>query len=167
MNATAFNDRFNNAEPINIWPAPDMSILSSGRRAPPTMPKEVFGPIWPMLEDMAQGAGAPVDYLGISFLAVAASLIGGRRRIKPYEGADWSEPCILWAGLVGDPSSAKSPALDRTTNVLREMERSHADNHAELIKGWKADCERSKAEWATYQANDPQRTLAVLSRLNL
>ena len=140
---------FADADPI--WPAPELSVLSSGRRDPPTMPEDIFGPTWGLLHDMAQGAGAPVEYLGVSFLAVAASLIGGRRRVKPYAEADWTEPCILWAGLVGDPSSNKSPALDRTTNVLRDMERDHAADHSESIKVWKADSERAKAEWAAYQ----------------
>jgi len=153
MTATAFNDRYEQAETVNIWPAPDMSVLSSGRRDPPAMPKEMFGLVWPLLGDMAQGAGAPVDYLAVSFLAVAASLVGGKRRVRPYADADWSEPCILWAGLVGDPSSNKSPALDRTTNVLRGMEKEHAVEHGDNIKGWRGDCERAKVEWATYQAH--------------
>jgi putative DNA primase/helicase len=79
---------------------------------------------------LTEGAGAPIDYVAISFLSVAASLIG-RRKVKPYAIADWSEPCILWAGLVGDPSSNKSPALDRTTNALRDMEKEHALEHGD------------------------------------
>lgn len=126
MNATAFKARVDQAETVNIWPAPDMSILSAGRRSPPALPSDMFGPVWPLLNEMAEGAGAPVDYLAVSFLSVAASLIGGKRKVKPYAIADWSEPCIVWAGLVGDPSSNKSPALDRTTNALREMEKEHA-----------------------------------------
>lgn len=151
MNATAFKQRVDGTEPINIWPLPDMTVLSAGRREPPAMPQEMFGPAWPLLTDMAQGAGAPVDYVAVSFLAVAASLIGGKRKVRPYVEADWSEPCILWVGLVGDPSSAKSPALDRTTLVLRDMERDHAVSHGEKINGWRGDCERAKIEFATFQ----------------
>jgi putative DNA primase/helicase len=128
-----------------------MSVLSAGRRKPPVMPSEIFGPAWGMLNDMAQGAGAPVDYLGISYLAVTASLIGAKRRVQPYRESDWCEPCILWAGMVGDPSSNKSPALDRTTNALRDMEKEHALDHAERIRDWKADSERAKVEWGTFQ----------------
>lgn len=153
MTRPAFKERFDEAEHVNIWPAPDMSVLSAGRRAPPAMPSEMFGPIWPLLTDMAQGAGAPVDYVAVSFLAVVASLVGGRRRVKPYGEADWTEPCILWTGLVGDPSSNKSPALDRTTNVLRAMEKDHAEECSGKVNCWKGDCERAKVEWATYQGH--------------
>lgn len=152
MNATAFKMNFDAAEQVNVWPAPDMSVLSAGRREPPTITKEMFGPIWPLLSDMAQGAGAPVDYVAVSFLAVAASLIGGKRKVKPYAEADWTEPCILWTGLVGDPSSAKSPALDRTTTVLRDMEQAYAEQHKETVNIWRSDVERAKVEFANYQA---------------
>lgn len=151
MNATAFKTNFAQAETINIWSPPDMSVLSAGRRTPPVMPPEMFGPVWPLLQDMAQGAGSPVDYLGVSYLAVVASLIGGKRKVRPYADADWSEPCILWAGLVGDPSSNKSPALDRTTNPLRDMEKDHAADHGGRLNNWRADCERSKVEWGVFQ----------------
>jgi hypothetical protein len=145
-------DAFRDAEHFTGgWPAPDLTVLSAGRREPPVMPSEIFGPAWPLLTDLAQGAGAPVDYVGVSFLAVAASLIGGKRKVRPYADADWTEPCILWAGLVGDPSSAKSPALDRTTNALRDMERDHATDHGEQLNGWRGDCERAKVEFATFQ----------------
>lgn len=133
------------------WTSPDISVLSAGRREPPKMPPEMFGPAWPLLSDMAQGAGAPIDYVAVSFLAVVASLIGGKRKVRPYDSADWSEPCTLWAGLVGDPSSGKSPALDRTTNALREMERVHATDHGDMLNCWRGDCERAKVEWASYQ----------------
>jgi putative DNA primase/helicase len=152
MNATAFKMNFDEAEQVNVWPAPDMTVLAAGRREPPVITKEMFGPIWPMLSEMAQGAGAPVDYVAVSFLAVTASLIGGKRKVKPYAEADWTEPCILWAGLVGDPSFAKSPALDRTTLVLRDMEQSYAEQHKETVNFWRSDAERAKVEFANYQA---------------
>lgn len=151
MSATAFKDSYAQAEPINIWPAPDMSVLAAGRRSPPTLPVEMFGPAWGLLSDMAQGAGSPVDYVAIGYLSVVASLVGGKRKVRPYAAADWVEPCILWAGLVGDPSSNKSPALDRATNALREMEKAHAVTHSSLINNWRGDCERAKIEWGAFQ----------------
>ena len=134
------------------WGAPDMTVLSAGRRAPPTMPREMFGEIWPMLEGFADGAGAPADYVAVGFLPAAASLIGGKRRVRPYAEADWTEPCILWSGLVGDPSSNKSPALDRVTNPLRDLERDHADAHRDGLLVWQTECERAKLEKSAWQA---------------
>lgn len=136
-----------------LWPAPDMSVLNAGRRDPPVMPREIFGDAWGLLGDMAEGAGAPVEYVALGFLAACASLIGGKRRVQPYTGAHWQEPCILWTGLVGDPSSNKSPALDRVTDALREMEKGHAEKHKERLLVWNADMERAKLDRASWLAD--------------
>lgn len=141
------------AEPVTIWPSPDMSILNGGRRAPPAMPSDLFGPAWQMLCDFAQGAGSPVDYVAFGYLATVASLIGGKRKVMPYADADWTEPCILWCALVGDPSSNKSPALDRTTGILREIEKDFADQHTDLLQQWQADVERAKVERAEWSVS--------------
>jgi hypothetical protein len=135
----------------NIAALPDMSVLSAGRRAAPVMPRELFGDAWPLLNDLADGAGAPVDYVGVSFLAVCASLIGGKRRVKPYDTSDWCEPAILWCALVGDPSAAKSPAIDAVTKPLRDIERDCADDHAANLMAWEAQTERANAERAQWK----------------
>lgn len=138
---------------VSVIPAsPDMSVLSAGRRTPPSIPTDMFGPIWPLLDELAEGAGAPVDYVALSYIAVVASLIGGKRKVQPYRESDWHEPTILWVGLVGDPSSNKSPALDRAVDTLRDMQSAYATAHNGILKGWEADCERAKFERAKWQA---------------
>lgn len=112
----------------------------------------MFGPIWPLLSDFAEGAGSPVDYVALGFLTAAASLIGGKRKVRPYAEVDWQEPCILWGGLVGDPSANKSPALNRVTNSLRDLEREHASAHKTRLLTWETDRERAKVEKAAWQA---------------
>src|SRR4051812_293099 len=77
----------------HVWPLPDMSVLAAGRSTPPEMPREMFGEVWPLIEDLAEGAGAPVDYVAVSLLGVASSLIGGRRWVRPYSSSNWTEPC--------------------------------------------------------------------------
>lgn len=133
-----------------IWTLPDMSVLNAGRRAPVPMPGDLFGPAWGLLGDIAEGTCTPVDYPAIGFLSACASLIGGKRKVRPYTTATWSEPCILWVGAVGDPSTRKSPALDAVTGPLREIERDHADRHKDAIREWQETNERAKAsrkEW--------------------
>lgn len=145
--ASAFATRLAAAEPVNIWPAPDMSILAAGRSKPPVMPTELFGETWPLISDLAEGAGAPVDYVAISVIAVAASLIGGKRRVAPFATAgQWKEPCILWCAVVGDPSSNKSRAIDAATEPLRRMEADHALHHAATLMAFEAQAERAKQE---------------------
>jgi hypothetical protein len=150
MTAATMRQAFDSAEVIKIWSAPDMSILSGGRRSPVIMPPDLFGPAWPLLQAIAAGTATPVDYPAIGYIAACASLIGGKRRVRPYQSSNWSEPCIIWAGVVGDPSSRKSPALDSVTERLRNIERDHAEQHKDALRTWKEDSERAKAsrtEW--------------------
>lgn len=146
MNSTAFKTNFAQAETINIWSAPDLSVIDAGRRAPPALPSAIFGSAWDEFVKLAQDKGAPVDYVALGFFTVAASIIGGKRRVQPYGTGTWREPPILWLGLVGDPSFNKSPALDPLVNVLRKIEREHADAHREKLAEHTADVERVKVE---------------------
>lgn len=150
MNATTAQSRIDGAEVFSIWGQPDRSVIDAGRRCPPPIPPESFGELWPILSDLADAAGAPVDYIAVGALVAAASLIGGKRRVRPWSNSDWEEPAILWAALVGDPSANKSPALDRATKPMRAIERDDAENHREALLRWEAEVERAKAEKAAW-----------------
>lgn len=145
--SAAFNERYSNAENVeDFWPAPDMAVLGGGRAAPATMPTELFRDAWGLVRDLADGAGAPVDYVGVSLIAIAASLIGGKRRVQPYPESAWAEPCIIWAAAVGDPSTNKSPAIDGAREPLRAMEAGHATAHEDVLRDWETRAARAGAE---------------------
>ena len=150
MTAATAQDQFDDGKVFNMWPAPDMSVLNSGRRPPVPMPGELFSDAWPLLKLIAEGTAAPVDYPAMGYLSACASLIGGKRRIKPYATSAWSEPCILWCGVVGDPSSRKSPPLDQVTERLRHLERDGAEQHKRDLREWRTNSERAKAERDTW-----------------
>lgn len=150
MSDAANTSRIDSAEVHSIWGYPDMTVIDGGRRKAPAMPAAPFGPLWGLLGDLADSAGAPVDYVALSVVTTSASLIGGKRRVRPWPTSDWSEPCILWAALVGDPSMNKSPAIDRATDALRSIEGDHADAHAYALADYEAVVERAKAERAAW-----------------
>jgi putative DNA primase/helicase len=117
------------------------------------MPSEMFGPVWGLLQEVAEGTSSPVDYAAMGFLASAASLVGARRWIRPFETSEWREPCIVWAAIVGDPSSNKTPPLLAITNPLKEMERDKADEYEQTLLDHRTICERAKAEEAAWKQN--------------
>jgi putative DNA primase/helicase len=151
MTAATMKERLAAAETVSIWPLPDMTVLNAGRRDPVPMPADLFGPAWPLLSAIAEGTASPVDYAAIGFVAAAASLIGGKRRVRPYESSAWSEPCILWCGAVGDPSTRKSPSLDAVTEPLRLIERDHAELHREKLREWQNHSAVAKAAREDWQ----------------
>lgn len=144
MNALAA--RLADAQTINPWQRPDMAVLSAGRGTPAPMPTDMFGEAWPLIQALGEGAGAPVDYVASSVLSVAASLIGGKRRVRPFSTSDWEEPCILWIANVGDPSSNKSPGQDAATKPLRSIEGDYAGTHRRVLQDYETKLQRAKAE---------------------
>lgn len=159
--ADPFADRYHNRATDAEWPEPDMSMVSEKRFPAPTMPAAMFGDLWSLVSDLAEGAGAPVDYVAIGVIATAASLIGAKRRVQPFESApQWQEPCVLWVAPVGDPSSNKSPAIDAATGPLRGIEKDRAEEHKQQMIYWQTKAERAKAERAQWQAQVKSATAA-------
>ena len=151
MNAATMRENYEAANTVNIWSIPDLTVLNAGRRKPVPMPTSLFGAVMPLLGHIAEGTSTPVDYPAIGFLSACASLIGGKRRVRPYTTSSWSEPCILWTGVVGDPSSRKSPALEAVMGPLRDIERDHAEQHQEALRSWQERAEGAKAAKKNWQ----------------
>ena len=99
---------------------PDISILHRNQIAAPPFPLEVFGPAADWVRDTAETKSAPVEYVAVSMLAVAASMIGAKRHASPWLG--WYEPAIFWGGLIGPPSFGKSPSNEPHRNAVRRVE---------------------------------------------
>ncbi|MBN8914349.1 MAG: DUF3987 domain-containing protein [Rhizobiales bacterium] len=105
------------------WEVPDLSLLREGRRTPPTFHPEWLGPhLARWAEAQARATCAPIDYVSVSLLALVGGLLGNRRR--PLAGAGWEEPPTLFAALVGDPSSGKSPASSAVMSLVNGEEAS-------------------------------------------
>lgn len=105
------------------WLKPDRSLLLSGQSPAPTLPIGAFGPFGPWIENAARAASAPVDYVAFGFATCAAALVGNARAVQPDPShTAWDEPLALWTGLVGPPSSGKSPALKPFERLMDAIE---------------------------------------------
>lgn len=135
MTAAVVKAAFEGASPCDLWSEPDMGAARQNRRAPPSLPLETFGPVlaeW--IGAAAEGSGCPVDYVAGPLLATAAALIGNARTVSPWEG--WKEPCILWMGVSGDPSSNKSPGADPVMEAARKLESELASDFDAIHREW-------------------------------
>jgi hypothetical protein len=75
----------------------------------PFFPRDLLPLPWrSWVSGTARSAGAPVDYVAQSLLAVVAGLCGAGALVRITPGC--SEPLVLWQPLVGRSSSGKSPA---------------------------------------------------------
>jgi hypothetical protein len=66
--------------------------------------------------------GCPFDFLVLSSIVTAGSLIGSRLRVKALRNSDWCVVPNLYGGLVGLPSTKKTPALDETRKPILELQ---------------------------------------------
>lgn len=127
----------------NSWPSLDMTPVSGGLRDAPRFPTHLLGPsLANACVSCAEAKGAPVDYVAGGVLPIAAGLIGNARWVEAWEG--WREPCAVWVGLVGGPSSSKSPALDPALSVAREIETEKAQSFPEALRRWETEIETAK-----------------------
>ncbi len=100
------------------WPIPDLALATASGPPVPAFP---VADVFPMgvafwIQDAANAAGAPVDYVAGALLAAAGACIGNARWGQPKEG--WAEPPVVNVALIGRPSAGKSPALDQVTKPL-------------------------------------------------
>lgn len=136
-----------------IWPDPDLSIVSPDRDAPPPFPGEaVFGPRWnEWLLDTAKATGAPPDYVAAALLAVAASLIGNARWSKPWDG--WEEPAVLWLMLIGQPSANKTPSLKAASKPLNALALRLREEALEAVQTWEEEAVYAAARESEWEAD--------------
>lgn len=114
------------------------------------------------LRPAAKVIGCPFDFLVLSAIVEAGSLIGSRVRVKPLQNSDWFVVPNLYAGLVGLPSTKKTPALDETRKPILELQ-----NKA-VIKydGEKADYE-IEAKFYEKQSNAATKDCKTLDQYKL
>ncbi len=74
------------------------------------------------LRPASQVIGCTFDFLVLSAIVTAGSLIGSRVRVKALQNSDWFVVPNLYGGLVGLPSTKKTPALDETRKPILELQ---------------------------------------------
>ncbi len=101
------------------------------------------------VDEGAKALGCDAAYIAMPLLAELASAIGNSRRIRLK--ASWAEPPVLWAVVVGDSGTLKSPAFDlalrpirlRQKRAMKEYKQAQAEywdakeQHDEAIKAWR------------------------------
>ena len=150
--AERMRNAFEEAEAVE-WPEPDMAVLRMHRRRPPTLPLAAFGDQWRRwIEDAADAAACPPDYVAVPLLAAGSTLIGHARWAQAAPG--WAEPPHLWMGAVGDSGSSKSPGADcLLRDVLPEIERRMSADFPDQLQTWRLGAELAKAAKEQWQSD--------------
>lgn len=126
------------------WPDADTRLLRADRPEPPILPLgDVFSPGWAhWMRGAAASKGAPPDYIMAALLSVCGALIGNTRWPSPWQG--WSEPPVIWATIIGNPSAGKSPAIDAVLVPLKRAERAMREATQAAVDEWRDKAEVAK-----------------------
>jgi len=127
------------------WSDPDLSLLDGRHCDLPIFPTTVLPRFWrDWCDDAARGTGVPVDYVALALLTTGAGLMGSARRVSPVPM--WAEPCVLWAALLGGPSSGKSSGMEAALRLVHALDGELADTNAALHRRHVTAKETARAE---------------------
>ncbi len=82
----------------------------------------------------ATSIGCDESFVALPMLSGLASAIGNTRKIKIKRA--WTEPAIIWAAIIAEPSKYKSPALELALLAIQERGRFFREDHAKAINTW-------------------------------
>jgi putative DNA primase/helicase len=106
------------------WPEPKRlkSIKKDLSPVFPLPPAIIPEPYRAWLTDIAERMQCPLDYVAVAALVTTASLIGAGCKVRPKRHDTWAVVPNLWGGIVGRPSTMKSPSLKEIIKPLRSLE---------------------------------------------
>ena len=130
---------------LEPWPEP---VDLFGGFATPAFPTDVMPePIRAFAEDQAELIGVDPAILCMTAIAAVAGCLDDRIEIQPKRyDPTWRESARLWVGVIGDPSTKKSPGLKKAMGPVKKVAGEWRKEANEAIKTWKNACEQAKAE---------------------
>ncbi len=96
----------------------------------------------------AKAIGCNETYIALPLLSALASAIGNSRRIQLKHG--WTEPAIIWTGIVGESGTMKSPALELALSPVRKRQQRSWQEYFEAMTVYQEELEQHEqlvAEW--------------------
>ena len=84
--------------------------------------------------DAAERMQVPLDFTAVPAMVALAGAIGRRVGIAMKQHDHWCEVPMLWACVIGRPSSGKSPALTPARRMLERLESEESDAHQVALR---------------------------------
>jgi hypothetical protein len=169
MSAATFKDRLDTAEVVDIWPDP--TPLPTGLPAVQPFNFALLPePLQPWVQDISERMQAPADFIAVTALVAAGSIIGRKVGIRPQQHTDWHEVPNLWGCIIGRPGVMKSPSMKAAMAPLYKLENEAREDHKsrlELFKSFEVEREmRADARKTAMKARlktDPNADLTGLA----
>jgi len=95
----------------------------------------------------------PPDYVAAALMVALGSVLGARCAMKPKRCDDWIVTPNLFGGAVGDPSTKKTPGIEKGLRFLDRLEADEADRQAQRMIEHEAEVAAFKAREAAIAAS--------------
>jgi hypothetical protein len=89
--------------------------------------------------DIANRMPCAVEYVAIAGLVSAGTVIGARCAIKPKKRDDWAVVANVWGGIVGPPSTKKTPSVSAAMKPLDRLIARAREQHERNLNEFEAD----------------------------
>jgi hypothetical protein len=115
----------------------------------------------PAREFVAAGAkaiGCDPSYLALPLLVALAAAVGNTRRLMLKRG--WFAPAIIWAVVIGESGTAKTPAFRLVMRPVRRRQERALERYVEEMKRYQVELARWEKDFAAWKrsrnaAGDP------------
>lgn len=84
---------------------------------PDMLPKSLYNYIF----DNASRLNAPLEFIAMPLVVGLGSVIGTKVSILPKKHDDWENIANFWGGIIGNPSSKKTPSLNVGLKPLENL----------------------------------------------
>lgn len=117
-----------------------------------TFPVEVLPqPVRRFVTVTAKAIGCDPAYVALPVMTALAAAIGNTRRIKLKQG--WTEPAVIWTGIVGESGTMKSPAVEIAIKSMMRKQAEAIRQHQEDMNQYLAEEEHHKVALANWRKN--------------
>ncbi|AAV81525.1 YfjI family protein [Idiomarina loihiensis] len=86
--------------------------------SPDMLPEAIYGHV---CHEAKRINNAPPEYVAVSVITAAASVIGASASIKPKRFDEWEVRQAIWGLFVGAPSSYKTPCMSVGTSLISKI----------------------------------------------
>jgi phage/plasmid primase-like uncharacterized protein len=113
---------------------------------PPQVPLSVLpNAIAAYAKDQASLLGCDHSIIGMAALVAAAACITDGIKLQPKRmDPTWTESARLWLGIVGDPSTKKSPSIGKAVRHVKRLEARFTEQNGAAYGDWKCRHEQWK-----------------------
>lgn len=119
-------------------------------------PVTVFpSPISDYIQAAADAIGCDPSFIALPMLACLAQAIGNKRVIRLKH--TWQEPPNIWAGIIGNSGTHKTPALQAATKFLHQLQSEALAEHSENLSTYEiefAQYEKEFSQWKRKKSDE-------------